>query len=59
MKVDPVTMVCAPHGIGGCEPCMVDDFHAWLDAKAAKRAQLKLERAAMTIEERFDLGGEA
>jgi hypothetical protein len=26
-RVDPVTMVCHPHDVHGCQECMVDDFH--------------------------------
>lgn len=58
MKTDPITMVCHEHGIHGCMVCMVDDFHAWLDERAWKRQRIKAERRALTVEERYDLGGE-
>jgi hypothetical protein len=58
MRVDPVTMVCRDHDVPGCMLCMVDDFYAWLGDLHARRQRLKAERRAMTVEERYDLGGE-
>jgi hypothetical protein len=59
-KFDLATMVCRAHGVEACVMCMVDDFHDWLDERKEERAQqLRAERLATPIEERFDLGGEA
>src|SRR5262249_26097097 len=58
LKTDPVTMICREHDVEGCMLCMIDDYHAWLDRRQALRQQLKRERREMTIEERYDLGGE-
>jgi hypothetical protein len=57
-RVDPATMVCHAHQVGGCVVCMVDDFHAWLDERHARRQRIKLERRALTVAEKYDLGGE-
>jgi hypothetical protein len=58
MKTAPPPPLCRAHLVAGCEVCMVDDFHAALDELLAKRQRIKAERRAMTVGERFDLGGE-
>ena len=56
--VDAVTMVCHAHEIPGCQVCMIDDFFHWLDERAAKRDRIKQERKTLTVEDKYDLGGE-
>lgn len=58
-KFDLATMVCRAHDVEACVVCMVDDFHNWLDERKEKRRQLRAERLATPIAERFDLGGES
>jgi hypothetical protein len=56
--VNSANRPCTEHGVPGCMLCMVDDFHAWLGDLHARRQQFKVERRAMTVEERYDIGGE-
>lgn len=58
-RVDAVTMICVDHAIPGCMLCMVDDFHHWLDEQRFKRERIRQERRALTVAEKYDLGGEA
>lgn len=57
-RVDPITMICRDHDIPGCMLCMVDDFHHWLDERRFRSQRIKQERRALTIAEKYDLGGE-
>ncbi len=54
----PTPPLCRAHIVPGCEVCTVDDLHAALDDLHAKHQRIKAERRAMTVGERFDLGGE-
>jgi hypothetical protein len=58
--VNSANRPCTDHDVRACMLCMVDNFHAWLDDLRAwrRRQRLKAERRAMTVEGRFDLGGE-
>lgn len=58
MKVDSQTMVCAPHGVLGCQPCMVDDFERARDQVRAAARRYRQQWRETPIAERFDLGGE-
>lgn len=52
MRVDATTMVCTAHQV---QACIVD----WIWERKERREQIRAERAAMTVHERYDLGGEA
>jgi hypothetical protein len=56
--VNSANRPCTEHGVRACMLCMVDAFNAWLGDLHAERQRLKAERRAMTVEERYDLGGE-
>jgi hypothetical protein len=58
MNTDSTSPLCRAHLVAGCGVCTVDDLHAALDELHAKRQRIKAERRAMTVGERFDLGGE-
>jgi endo-alpha-1,4-polygalactosaminidase (GH114 family) len=49
---------CKDHDVEGCILCTVDAYWQWLDARRDRREQVRRERRALTVEERFDLGGE-
>jgi hypothetical protein len=56
--VNSANRPCTEHDVRACMLCMVDAFNAWLGDLHARRQRFKAERRAMTVEERFDLGGE-
>lgn len=58
-RVDPTTLLCFAHDVPGCVCCMTDDFWDALAEAKAKRAAAKAEAKALTVDERFDLGGES
>lgn len=57
-NANQVTRACYEHDTLGCQVCMVDDFHHWLDEQRSKHERIKLERATLTVEDKYDLGGE-
>ncbi len=38
---------------------MVDDFYDWMQDRLEKRRATRAEARAMTVNEKFDLGGES
>jgi hypothetical protein len=59
VRVDAITMICTAHQVQACIVCMTDDFHDWIWERKERRDRIKAERKAMTVYERYDLGGEA
>ena len=57
-RVDPTTMLCFAHLTPGCCICMLDDYFEWLRERMEARRAAKAEAKALTVDERFDLGGE-
>jgi hypothetical protein len=52
-------MVCAEHSVIGCQVCVLDDYFEWLRERMEARRAAKAEAKALTVDERFDLGGES
>ena len=58
-RVDQTTLLCFAHDVPGCVCCMTDDYFEWLRERMEARRAARAEAKALTVDERFDLGGES
>jgi hypothetical protein len=57
-RADPATLLCFEHSVVGCQVCVLDDHFEWLRERMEAWRAAKAEAKALTVDERFDLGGE-